>query len=308
MDEKQQNSVGLCLQVLPRNLYAEDGDRGIKAPITYRFDHHQRPDHLPSGAGSPSASNLTNADELDQVDNYLHLNAASGEVKLIRQWPTSGRLASAPLTLVVRATQADNSDRYTLTTLTIMRPQLGSGSPVIHSTSAPLTTASLPRTRPNEKSSGLEFVSARLELSVAESTPVNETIGRVRVIYSGDPRLRPLASAEGHIDSQAESAVVELIGERQHSRSRPTRWATESAQMSARRSINYQILDDQTDQFGINNQGEIFIKRGLDYESRQEFRLRVLATYLKYSDICQVQVHVLNVNDNKPKVSEESST
>lgn len=71
------------------------------------------------------------------------------------------------------------------------------------------------------------------------------------------------------------------------------------------RPISYQILDDQLEQFSINSQGEIFLRRPLDYERRQHFRLRVLASHTKFSDICQLQVNVLNVNDNKPKVSLE---
>lgn len=310
MDEAQQNSVGQSVQVLPRNLYAEDGDRGIQAPIVYTFEQAGRLEHEALEPASSAPINSSSADQADQVDNYLHLNAASGELRLIRQWPTSGPLSSSPLTLVVRATQADNKDRYTLTTITVTRPQVSAGSGAPPATGGGLGSQQRARNNP---AVGLEFSSARLELSVLESAPINETIGRARARYLGDPRSRPTSNSDGQADSSADSSgsgAVELIGERQVARSRAARWATalESTQAGARRSINYQILDDQTGQFGINALGEIFVKRALDFETRQEYRLRVLATYLKYSDTCQVHIHVLNVNDNKPKVSVESST
>lgn len=247
MDESQQSLVGQNLQVLPRNLYAEDGDRGIQAPIMYSFDQL-------------GAENAT--DELG-ADNFLHLNGATGEVRLIRQWPSQAKL---PITLVVRATQADNRDRYTLTTLTVLRP----------SPDTPALAGQLPARARLE--AGLEFGQSRLELRVPESAPAHEKIGRVRARYMG-----PRGTTEP-------DAGVELI------RDRAVRWA-------GARAISYQILDDQLDQFAVNGLGEISIKRPLDFEQRQEFKFRVLATYLKYSDVCQVQVHVLNVNDNRPKVS-----
>lgn len=323
MDETQQNLVGQNLQILPRNLYAEDGDRGIAAPILYSFDQQ---------------STWTAADNQQQqsfnVNHYLHLNPGSGEIRLLRQWPALGgqqRAAGlfggggggAQMTLVVRATQADNKDRYTLTTLTVTTTgtlRSSSSLPYHHlsgnnnqpASSVSATTANETHGGGGAKQQGIEFEQSQLSVRVPESAPVNEKIARVRARYiqaaaaaaslqlATDESLQPVDVLSG-----ANSGAAEQAGKKQPASTRGRQLQATGAEQ--RRPINYQILDDQTDQFGINGLGEIFIKRQLDYEHKQEFRFRVLATYLKHSDICRVHVEVLNVNDNKPKVSADRS-
>jgi hypothetical protein len=315
MDETQSSLVGQNLRVLPRNLRAEDGDRGINAPILYSFD----------ATGSrlvPDASAASDDDEpADSVEQYIHLNPTSGELRLIRQWPAASGL---PLMLVVRATQADNRDRYALTTLTIVRsgpggqPQGGrpaggpSSTPASPATPAVGDHQSSARAPASAAKRGIEFVQERLLVEVAEDTPVNEKIARVRARHlpdAGGAKMLALASQQLDVELPApsgpaarnEQQVSQQQQQQQHMRLVAS--GNSQAEQSKNRPINYQILDDQMDQFGINGLGEIFLKRPLDYEQRQELKIRVLATYTKYSDICHVQVVVLNVNDNKPKVS-----
>lgn len=317
MDETQQNLVGQNLQVLPRNLYAEDGDRGIGAPILYSFDQLGGFQHSSGSADSTSSdpSSATNilSDVEPNIEHYLHLNPTSGEIRLIRQWPS--KWMGSPLTLVVRATQADNKDRYTLTTLTITRPVSGAAGARSVSTSSQQPVAS--REEPAHGGAGeqvaaggrlLEFAPNRLQIQVAENVAINEKIARVRARYKDS---NPAAADSQAVDLVGQdwpgaASSSELLAFKLHgNKTRRTRLA-ELQQTASKRPINYQILGDQTDQsvFGINGLGEIFLKRHLDYEQRQEYKFQVLATYTKSSDTCQVQVIVLNVNDNKPKVGE----
>lgn len=328
MDETQQNLVGQNLQILPRNLYAEDGDRGINAPILYSFDQigafqqnrYSTPTtdaDLTSATTSGSSSTQPGNSLIDEpsvnIEHYLHLNPTSGEIRLIRQWPS--RWAGSPMTLVVRATQADNKDRYTLTTLTIMRhSSLSTISRTLdlvppksdksggENESGDIETATSGHSEINikqfETNFGLKFVPDKLSVDVPENVAINEKIAKVRARYQAH---NPTTFNEQ--DSAALSETVDLISE--SSTAKPTNRTVVRKprdQQQQKRPINYQILDDQTDQFGINGLGEIFVKRPLDYEQRQSYKFRVLATYTKYSDICHVQVNVLNVNDNKPKV------
>lgn len=299
MDESQQNLVGQNLQVLPRNLYAEDGDRGIQAQIIYSFDQLGGFQHQ-SRVESSSASNSLADEASVNVEHYLHLNPTSGELRLIRQWPN--KWMASPMTLVVRATQADNKDRYTLTTLTITRP--ATASSISTSSTTPKSVKPDQQVASSESTSfgesrerhGLEFTPDRLNIQVAENTAINEKIAKVRAKYSPSRVEWP--------DSADDRQAVDLVQDwRSTSFENKTRRAELQQQVNLKRPINYQILDDPSEQFAINGLGEIFVKRQLDFEQRQEHKFRVLATYTKYSDTCQVSVNVLNMNDNKPKVS-----
>lgn len=366
MDEKQQNSIGQNLHILPHSLRAQDGDRSIQAPIIYSFEAPAATstDPAASAAAAGTAANVVNDldtsipfgpqagspkdDQLAQpsfanIDKYLHLSRSSGEIRLLRVWPNDW--SQGPLTLVVRATQADNEDRYTLTTLTIT----SSGK----STAAPSSNAAIAKNfqHPgNTRQTGIQFVTSKLNVSVAENTPVFEKIGNVKAILmqsdpatnnSSDsanlndsvdlisssssvavntripattPSIRSTSDVTNswqrqprNIQKEQQSAKQRLGGRQvqinQHnSQSNSNNNNNKNNQQQAN-SISYQILDDQTDQFGVNQSGEIFLKKALDYEQRQEFLFRILATHSRYSDICQVQVNVINVNDNKPKVS-----
>lgn len=82
-----------ALAIQPRPIKAEDPDRAIRSPIIYEFNSNDTREY-----------------------SYFKIDPNNGEVTLRRPL-TSG--LTLPLTLVVRATQMDNRDRYALTTLTI---------------------------------------------------------------------------------------------------------------------------------------------------------------------------------------------
>ncbi|CAN8021961.1 unnamed protein product, partial [Ixodes persulcatus] len=84
--------LGVPLDVKPSKIQAEDPDEEIRAPIKYTFN-----------SDAPEYS-------------YFELHPQTGHVTLQRPLPEGFAL---PVTLVVRATQKDNADRFTLTTLTL---------------------------------------------------------------------------------------------------------------------------------------------------------------------------------------------
>ncbi|KAH9507050.1 hypothetical protein DERF_011754 [Dermatophagoides farinae] len=84
------------LQVKPKPIRAEDPDRAIQSQIVYEFN---------------------SKDEDSRENAYFKINAQTGQVSLKRPLHSSVAL---PITLVIRATQLDNRDRYALTTLTIV--------------------------------------------------------------------------------------------------------------------------------------------------------------------------------------------
>lgn len=315
MDESQQALVGQNLQVLPRNLYAEDGDRGIQAPILYSFDQSNSIANQDQPV-SPTTASLLGAGGGSQelgadIEQYLHLNPTSGEIRLIRQWPS--KWTGPPLTLVVRAAQADNRDRYTLTTLTIRRSPLAQHSQTLTgAASSSAATDKRQQSQPGKQQQGqnqrqwIEFEPVKLIIDVAEDTPVNEKIARVRARYLASREQESVDLVQDSSISNKLSTALNGTGRvltRLRNSSLEQSIQQQQQQANKRLPINYLILDDQTDQFAINGLGELSLKRPLDYELRQEYKIRVLATYTKYSDICLVQVNVINVNDNKPKVS-----
>lgn len=292
INETARHSIGTTLKVLPNALKAEDGDKAINAPILYSFD----------SANSKQFAKL-------RIDEFLHLNSISGELRLIGELP-SDLLASNSdngFTLVIRATQADNKDRYTLTTLTLTnalpsRPTLSPLSSSSTSSSSSLSSSSLASSFSSalfsnfantqssnnliSKKNGLSFDSSAQIVQVFEDLSIGTRILRVRA---------------RHLNSSSNSAQfdesVDLINSQQ----------TNKPQINNNNNISYQILDDSNEQlFAISENGEIFLKRLLDFETRQEHKFRILATHGKNSDICHVTVKVKNVNDNKPKVSSKT--
>lgn len=86
---------GSVLLVKPREIKAFDQDLGINAPVYYTFN----------GVGTDYT--------------YFKINRNSGKVALARD--LTGNDLQNPATLVIRATQSDNPDRYALATLTVSR-------------------------------------------------------------------------------------------------------------------------------------------------------------------------------------------
>lgn len=281
MDENQRNLVGQNLRLQPRNLRAQDGDKSIEAPIVYSFEEQPESslsefDHL----DGDRSERPTGGDEQPNgrnIGNFLHLSKSSGEIRLLRQWPADWTFG--PLTLVVRATQADNRDRYALTTLTISSTRTASTS-----RQSSVSTSGGDQRR---GSGSLEFEAKRVTFEVSESTNVNEKIGTVRAQMTAGSEEPDMLLLSSSLSSNTKR------------RSKTDRRSTTGQQYS----ISYQILDDQTDQFGVNQSGEIILKRSLDFESRQVFEFRILASISRFSDVCLVEIRVKNMNDNKPKVS-----
>ncbi|KAL1140379.1 hypothetical protein AAG570_000311 [Ranatra chinensis] len=87
---------GTRLRILPRDMAAYDQDVGIKSPLIYSFN---------SGGSDYKYF------ELDQVTGHVKVKQTVPEDELLQ-----------PATLVIRATQSDNRDRYALATLTVSRP------------------------------------------------------------------------------------------------------------------------------------------------------------------------------------------
>lgn len=90
-----QENAGHKLFVQPQDLRAFDKDLGISAPIFYTFS----------------------GDALEA--KYFELNKNTGQIYVKTAIPDNE--FGQPVTLVVKATQFDNPDRYTVTTLTVTR-------------------------------------------------------------------------------------------------------------------------------------------------------------------------------------------
>ena len=90
------DTVGQKLVVQPQDIKAFDKDLGLGSPVYYTFGGNE-------------------ADEY----KYFELNRNTGHIYIMTTIPDNEFLQ--PVTLVVRATQYDNPDRYTVTTLTLTK-------------------------------------------------------------------------------------------------------------------------------------------------------------------------------------------
>ncbi|KAF8784600.1 Protocadherin-15 like protein [Argiope bruennichi] len=194
---------GTPLLTSPSSIKAEDPDEGIQAPIQYSFN-------------SESA-------EYD----FFELNRRTGQVTIRKSLPDDLHL---PVTLVIKATQMDNPDRYSLTTLTIESDNV----------------------LPTE----LKFLQTDYVTTALESAPVGQVVITVRTTKPNDKHVR------------------------------------------------FQLLENPTEEFAIQNTGEIIIAKPLDYERQTLYSLRVVASDGKTSDVAWVNITVMNVNDNDPTFSQ----
>ncbi|XP_021935515.1 protocadherin Fat 2 [Zootermopsis nevadensis] len=126
------------LLIQPREIAAYDQDLGINADIYYSF----------------------NSEGTDY--RYFDIDRNSGHVTIKRSIPDDD--LTQPATLVVRATQYDNQDRYALATLTVSR------------------AGSVPRE--------LQFLQKNYLISVLENAPVNSILLTVVTNKPRDKRLR----------------------------------------------------------------------------------------------------------------------
>lgn len=306
MDDSQQSSVGQTLRLWPNNLRAEDGDKGINAPIRYSFEQPLPLIELNTTATTSMIATTTSPDVRSSagavpIERYLHLSANNGELKLLRQWPAHWN--GSPMTLVVRATQQDNRDRYALTTLNIVARAPATAPTTSRSTGSRggQSNQQPGRTGAQRNQAGLEFVpSNQVSASVSEDAPLNERIAQVRarLIAGAGASESPAATTTVPPPHQA----VDLINDHnKNNNNNQQHWTLANSKLQ--RPITYQIIDEPSDHFGITQSGDLYLRRALDYEQKQEYRFRVLATHTKHSDICHVHISVVNTNDNKPKVS-----
>ena len=90
-----ESTAGQKLMVQPQDIKAFDKDAGLGSPVFYTFN----------GSG----------DEY----KYFELNRNTGQIYMTARIPENQ--FNLPVTLVVKATQYDNKDRYAVTTLTLTR-------------------------------------------------------------------------------------------------------------------------------------------------------------------------------------------
>ncbi|XP_068241114.1 protocadherin beta-6-like [Palaemon carinicauda] len=86
---------GTKVEVQPETVRAVDRDEGIKAPVVYSFSRDE------------------------EEASWFQIDPKTGEVTITKDLPDDK--LTQPTTLVVRATQVDNPDRYALTTVTLSR-------------------------------------------------------------------------------------------------------------------------------------------------------------------------------------------
>lgn len=168
---------GTILKIKPRDIEAFDQDSGIKAPIYYTFN----------GIGNDYS--------------FFKINRETGIVSLARDVPEKD--FHHPTTIVIRATQLDNRDRYALATLTVSSRYVDSS---------------------------VRFSHRVFYLRVSESLPVGSVITTLSNNRPGDP-------------------------------------------------LKYYVSDqDILKTFAFNTNGEISLKKKLDYEKKPEYVFKVFAT------------------------------
>ncbi len=128
---------GHKLFVQPQDLRAFDKDLGLSAPVYYTF-----------------------GGDAEQT-KYFELNRNTGHIYVKSSIP-AGEFTQ-PVTLIVKATQFDNPDRYTVTTLTV--------------------------TRDGNFGSDLQFLQHDYELRILENVPLNSVIGTLLTNRPNDRRV-----------------------------------------------------------------------------------------------------------------------
>lgn len=238
------------LRIYPDQIRAEDQDEGIQAEIRYSIN------------ASPDS-------------RYFSINPKSGEVALITWFDQQ------KTTLVIKATQVDNQDRYALTTLTLTREGVRHEQPVRNEQ----TVSRNKQVNRNEVSIGPEYtirheqpVVRNDQVAGTSSTNVNIDRGRLQFI-------QPKYEARVREDVPAGARLIAL----------PTNKPSE-------RYLQYSILDDaQAEVFEIGQFGEVILRKALDYEKAIRHVFRVMASDGISNATCQVIIDVVNVNEWDPR-------
>lgn len=233
------------LKIHPKPIKAWDQDEGIQADILYTISASSSPD-----------------------SKYFSINPKSGIIDLISSFDIQ------KTTLVVRATQVDNKDRYSLATVNILRsdkfrndliPEMSNANDNRYTSTSSSSTSFVPSiivpTAMSEKQ--LKFIQAKHQISVRENIPAGTRILSL-------PTNKP--------------------GERNN--------------------LHYTILEaDQKEFFEIGQYGDVILKKQLDYEKivRHMFHVKVVDEQLNEAT-CQVIIEVLNVNEYDPLFREDHYT
>lgn len=156
--------AGEKLVVNPRNIRAIDPDVNINAPVQLSF---------------------SSSSDSSREYSYFSIDYRSGEVILKKSLPPS---ISLPLTLVVKATQVDNRDRYALTTLTI-------------------------NSRKSPQKAGVRFLQSNYTVSLLENTPAGHialTVQTTRLDHPSQPgnSFQILDDEESHFSIKPSGEIV----------------------------------------------------------------------------------------------------
>ena len=68
-------------------------------------------------------------------------------------------------------------------------------------------------------------------------------------------------------------------------------------------AITYRLLDSFSNTFGINDDGRVVLRKALDYESRSNYFLRVIASDGEHQIATTMEIIVTDINDNSPRFS-----
>ncbi|XP_074595870.1 uncharacterized protein LOC141850999 isoform X2 [Brevipalpus obovatus] len=227
------------LTIKPKAIRAIDPDTEINSPIEYTFNSDSR------------------------EYSFFSIDPKYAAIKLRKPLPATFGL---PITLVIRATQTDNRDRYALTTLTIFNR------------------------RDASREMELRFHKANYNVSVPENVPLGQVLITVSVSgrdENGEPTMstNSMASSSNRGGQSLSTTSHGGVGK-----------------------LTYQILDDEEGNFDIRPNGEIIVRKMLDYEKRLWYSFRVMVSDGKQSDVTRVNVTLTNVNDHDPQFSQSHYT
>lgn len=232
------------LRIYPESIRAWDQDEGLQAEIRYSIN--------------PSPES-----------RYFSINPKTADIDLITSFDVQ------KVTLVIKATQVDNKDRYALATLSLMRE----GAKHEQSIRNEMTIRHEQATR-NEVPVRSEQPNRHDQVTGTSSTNVN-----IDRIANKLQFIQPKYEARVREDVPAGARLIAL----------PTNKPSE-------RYLQYTILDDaQAEIFEIGQFGEVVLRQSLDYEKAIRHMFRVLASDGISNATCQVIIDVLNVNEWDPR-------
>ena len=171
---------GQKLMVQPQDIRAYDKDKGLGAPVFYAF----------------------NAKSNDY--KYFELNRNTGHIYIKSNIPEDE--FNQPVTLVIKATQFDNPDRYAVTTLTVSKGGIFD--------------------------SALQFIEKNYEMKILENVPLNSIVTTLLTNRPSDKRV-------------------------------------------------HFTVDEKTlpgKEFSVNQKGEVIVRKVLDFERKEKYFFRIVAS------------------------------